>query len=333
MCIGVRLNLKLPRQSIGTRGWNASQRAPLSPAKPDLWALHHHTEADWQRILAGHPEQAEGWIRFAAERGFKAAQVVLGQMHLDGRGTTRDANAAYDWFARAARIGNVEARNLLGRCSEYGWGTPVDHATALEHYVHAAATGYGWASYNIGCLRLYGDVPRDHAEAFSRFTNAAAGGDPAARAKALDMLGRCHEEGWGTPVDALAARRCYRAASEAGDCWGALNLGLLLLEAVGLASALPQLERALTLASPDCRLAVARALAVHREAAVASLGQGAVADLGPMYDERRSDRPVEADCNRHGVASVVFDFRTVIFLSAALLGAIVMRRIRRKCRP
>lgn len=241
------------------------------PAEPSLWNLHHHSEGDWHRILAGHPGLAARWLRFAAERGFRSAQLVLGQMLLDGHGLARDPAAAHGWFVRAAAIGSLDARNMVGRCHEYGWGVPVDHAAALAEYGRAATKGHPWARYNVGCLLLYGAVRRDHAEAFRCFASVAEGGDPEAAAKAMGMLGRCHEEGWGTPSDRDAALACYRAAAAAGDCWGALNLGLVALEAGDLSDATAAFARAAALATPNCRDAIARTLAGRREPALAAL--------------------------------------------------------------
>ncbi|MCB4805568.1 TPR repeat protein [Methylobacterium brachiatum] len=233
--------------------------------------MHHNSEADWRCILDCHPELAVRWIQFAAERGFKTAQLVLGQMHLDGRGVSCDPVIAYSWFERAARIGSLDARNMLGRCHEFGWGVTADHAAAMTHYRKAAAAGHPWALYNVGCLLLYGKAERNHAKAFRHFMAATEAGHAEARAKAFGLLGRCHEEGWGTPVDRAAALRCYQLAAEGGDCWGALNLGLLALDAGRKEVAMCELERAVALATPHARDAIARTLSRHPDPAVAKV--------------------------------------------------------------
>lgn len=241
-------------------------------ALPNLMDLHRYSEADWRGIFASRPEAAVTWVRFAAGHGFRAAQLVLGQMHLDGHGVARDPEAAYRWFVKAAAIGSVEARNMVGRCHELGWGVPVDHAEALVHYRKAAAAGLDWGHYNVGCLLLYGTgIRRDHAQAF-RHLAAAAEQD---HAKAMGMLGRCHEEGWGTPVDRATASRLYRAAAEGGDCWGALNLALMLAEAGETDEAVRMLERARATATPNCLDMIARTLVRHPSAAIAAIGQAA----------------------------------------------------------
>ncbi len=116
---------------------------------------------------------------------------------------------------------------MVGRCHELGWGVPADHAEALRHYRRAGEAGHAWAQYNAGTLLLYGEVARDHAAARAWFACAADQG----HAKAMGMLGRCCEEGWGGPAAPAAALRWYRRAAESGDGWAQFNLGRGLAEA------------------------------------------------------------------------------------------------------
>lgn len=224
---------------------------------PTLAALHRHSEADWRRIFATQPELTVAWINLAARSGFKAAQLVLGQMHLDGQGVVRDPAAAYTWFVKAAAIGSVEARNMVGRCYELGWGVPVDQAEALRQYRKAAASGLAWGQYNTGCLLLYGTgVRRDHREAVRQFQAAVSQG----HAKAMGLLGRCHEEGWGVPVDRGLAASWYARGAEGDDCWSALNLGLMLAEDGASSAATVWAERAVATATPNCLVVISKAL-------------------------------------------------------------------------
>ncbi|WP_264048558.1 tetratricopeptide repeat protein [Methylobacterium flocculans] len=247
-------------------------RQRLNPTKPKLnapgWAaptlasLHRHSEADWQRIFATQPDAAVAWIQLSARSGFKAAQLVLGQMHLDGQGVARDSALAYGWFMKAAALGSIEARNMVGRCHELGWGVPVDQAEALCHYRKAAAAGLAWGHYNAGCLLLYGTgLRRDHQQALSHFLAAAS----QEHAKAMGLLGRCHEEGWGVPVDQAAAATWYARAAEGGDCWGAFNLGLMQAETGASRDAAIWMERAVAAATPNCLAVIVKTLVSHSD--------------------------------------------------------------------
>lgn len=273
----------------GTHRGHGAGRSRTAPARvletPSLAALHRHSEADWRRIFATEPEMAVAWIGFAARSGFKAAQLVLGQMHLDGHGVARDAALAYAWFTKAASLGSVEARTMVGRCHELGWGVPVDHAVALVHYRKAATAGSAWGAYNVGCLLLYGTgLRRDHAAAFAAL-QAAADRD---HAKAMGLLGRCHEEGWGTPVDAASAARWYARAAEGGDAWGALNLGLIQAEAGAVREAAVWFERAVAMATPNCLVAIAQALEAHPDPEFARIAVMARTGLVPDPTRRLS---------------------------------------------
>ncbi|MFL1463622.1 tetratricopeptide repeat protein [Roseococcus sp. DSY-14] len=74
----------------------------------------------------------------------------------------------------------------------------------------------------------------DAAGAFAWFGIAAATGDAAA----LNMLGRCHECGWGTPRDDAQAEPLYRRAAAAGLDWAQYNLGGALARRGAMAEAL-----------------------------------------------------------------------------------------------
>ncbi|WP_336489912.1 tetratricopeptide repeat protein [Methylobacterium nigriterrae] len=287
-----------------------------------LWALHQRSAADWRALFRQRPGEGLAWIRFAAGHGFRAAQLVLGQMHLDGHGVARDPAQAYRWFSRAAAIGSLEARNMVGRCHELGWGVPIDEAEALRHYRRAAAGGLAWAQYNVGCLLLYGTgVRRDHAQAFASFSRAAAQG----HAKAQGLLGRCHEEGWGTAVDREAGVACYTLAADGGDCWAALNLGLLRAEAGRGVEAEALFRRALDTATPNCHRAIAATLTHVTDAGFQAIAAEATARAGTV---ERCPAPAHATLRPATASSA----RSLHLDGAILLGFVLGRTHARRRR-
>ena len=88
--------------------------------------------------FSGSPEEAAASIASAARFGLVEAQLLFGQVLLDGRGTPRDPAAAVLWFGAAASAGSAEAMNMLGRCHEMGWGVRSDRAVAAVWYARAA---------------------------------------------------------------------------------------------------------------------------------------------------------------------------------------------------
>jgi TPR repeat protein len=73
-------------------------------------------------------------------------------------------------------------------------------------------------------------VERDESAAFHWFVRAAELGD----AEAMNMEGRCHENGWGVVVGLPRAVECYRSSAEAGHDWGEYNLGNMLFDGRGV---------------------------------------------------------------------------------------------------
>lgn len=102
-------------------------------------------------------------------------------------------------------------------------------------------------------------------QAFDWFRSAARGGD----GRAVNMLGRCHELGWGTPVSPRLAAAHYRKAADAGEPWAMFNLADLHLRGSGVAA-------------DD-----ARAWALYRDAARTGLAK-ALNMLGMMCEQGRA---------------------------------------------
>jgi uncharacterized protein len=70
----------------------------------------------------------------------------------------------------------------------------------------------------------------EQAQAAEWFRLAARGGD----ARALNMLGRCHERGWGVVPDPERAAAYYLKAADRGDVWALFNLGDLYCRGEGV---------------------------------------------------------------------------------------------------
>ena len=185
--------------------------------------------SEWRRAsddvrrerLAG--PDAAAWIEALARYGFAEAQTWLGQLLLDRR-PPPPRGIAFGWFAVAAKAGHPPALNMMGRCLEHGWDCDPDPVAAVRCYREAAAAGEPWAQYNLGCALLYGiGGPRDRPAAFEPIAAAAAAG----LAKAMNLLGRFHEEGWDRRPSRPEAARWYRAAAEQGEYRGLFNLASL----------------------------------------------------------------------------------------------------------
>lgn len=184
-----------------------------------------------------------------------------------GRGMTPElarsiarAGRAEDQFSRMARLKTMSAAELTARLG----GDPAAAAPWLEA---AAACGMAAAQLQLGRMLLDGSgVPEDKPMALSWFIRAArVGRDPAkAAGEASNMVGRCHELGWGTAADPVAAVHWYQRAAALGDSWGMYNFANMLFDGRGIAedrgAAIVHYERAASLGHPRAMNLLGRCL-------------------------------------------------------------------------
>lgn len=165
-------------------------------------------------------------IRDAAQRGVPEAQLLYGQMLLDGRDVEANPRQALYWFERAAISGNVMAMNMVGRCLDQGWGIRASARMAEPWFRAAAERGLDWGMYNLATLLTLGNgVPQDRRAALYWFRKAAALG----HAKSLNIVGGFYEDGWEVTRDLAMAREYYRQAALAGDFRGQFNYARFLV--------------------------------------------------------------------------------------------------------
>lgn len=121
-------------------------------------------------------------------------------------------------------------------------GSPETRAAFV---LEAAEAGVAEAQAVYGQMLLDGHgVARDEQQALIWFKRAAA----QHHVMALNMVGRCYDLGWGTPVCKVRAAECFRLAAEQGLDWAMYNFATLLALGEGVAEdkaqALDWLERA-----------------------------------------------------------------------------------------
>lgn len=192
-------------------------------------------------MLEASPGKAAQAILAAAGQGVSEAQLLLGQILLDGRGIERDPQLARRWFSIATRAGSGMAHNMLGRCLEHAWGGPADLPGAAVQYQRAAAQGLDWGWYNLGNLLATGrGVELDQKLALACYEKAAHLG----HAKSMNLYGRYLEQGIAGPASPARAFRWYKRSAEAGDFRGMFSLAMVLIERGQLGEARPWLARA-----------------------------------------------------------------------------------------
>jgi TPR repeat protein len=161
--------------------------------------------------------------RAKAERGDAAAQVNLGRIYYEGKGTAENLTEAYTWFHKAAQQGNSEAQDYLGRMYYSGQGVAANHSEAAKWWRKAAEQGYSDAQWQLGTSYDLGDgVTEDKKEAAKWFRKAADQGN----ADAMASLAGAYESGEGVTKDWPESFRWLRMAAERGVTSIRFNLAL-----------------------------------------------------------------------------------------------------------
>lgn len=106
---------------------------------------------------------------------------------------------ATDMFRRLAESGNVLSQVLYGLSLRHGWGCQSDPAKAITYLSAAAANS--------------ATIESDALKAGMKKGGAAKG----ELVLAIFELANCFRNGWGVPVDKVAARQYYETAANLGD--------------------------------------------------------------------------------------------------------------------
>lgn len=214
-------------------------------------------------------------VRAAALRGVHQAQVIFGQMLLDGRLVERNPAWALHWFEQAAKGGNLIAVNMVGRCLDQGWGVPRSAALAEPWFRKAAERGLDWGMYNLATLLALGEggVPQDKLQALHWLRRAAELG----HAKSINLIGSFYEDGWVVVQDLGIAAEHYKRSAELGDFRGQFNHARFLAAAGDFEGAERWLRRVPVTATPAFLEKARRFLNASEDARMRSLGRTLIA--------------------------------------------------------
>jgi hypothetical protein len=120
-------------------------------------------------------------------------------IELHESGLPGDLEEATDMFRQLAERGNVLSQVLYGLSLRHGWGCQPDPAKAIT-YLSAAASNSA-------------TIESDALNAGMKKGGAAKG----ELVLAIFELANCFRNGWGVPVDKVAARQYYETAANLGD--------------------------------------------------------------------------------------------------------------------
>jgi TPR repeat protein len=123
-----------------------------------------------------------------------------------------------------------------------GWLSQLSGARLRELFAEGAERASGWvrilaiegiaqAQVCYGRMLLEGTgLLKNKHDALFWFKRAASQGD----LDGFNMVGRCHENGWGCEIDVGLAAAYYHTAADAGHAWAQYNLGHLYLDGIAV---------------------------------------------------------------------------------------------------
>lgn len=131
------------------------------------------------RMAAGQtPQESIQLLTPEAQRGDGEAALLLGSMHLYGRGVPRDYSLARKWLDAAARDGHTDALFNLGAIYDKALGVDRDPQQAIRWFTLAADQRDPEAQLNMALFYIRGDgVPKDIPTAERWLRRSAANGN------------------------------------------------------------------------------------------------------------------------------------------------------------
>lgn len=107
-------------------------------------------------IGRGEAEKAVLRLRVLAAGGDAEAQLLLGDLFMEGRGVYQNYSMAGNWYKKAAQAGNAESQFKLAGLYQKGLGVPLYLGRGRELLISAARQGHARA---IESLKKQGIEP------------------------------------------------------------------------------------------------------------------------------------------------------------------------------
>jgi hypothetical protein len=177
------------------------------------------------------PTTAIAWVRRSAEQGYPPAESALGGAYASGNGVPQDGAQAVAWLRKASDQGNTGADHMLADMYEKGTVVPQDFTESVRWLRKAADLEDRVAEYSVGVAYGLGrGVPLDHAQEAQWYHKAA----DHKYAPAQFNLGYAYENGLGVPQDREQAVLWYRKAADQGNASAQVNLGVAYANGAGV---------------------------------------------------------------------------------------------------
>lgn len=147
---------------------------------PGTWRFEYQLARAYE--AKGDGVQALEWYGRAANHGHPAAQLMIGQLFLEGRWVERDARQAVPWLMHGVRANYAPAQYLLAQAYLRGDGVTPNLREALSLLNAAANQNFPPAMFSLGKLYETGTgVYRNRNTALYWYQQADHGGHEEAK--------------------------------------------------------------------------------------------------------------------------------------------------------
>ncbi|MDD3230177.1 MAG: MobP3 family relaxase [Oscillospiraceae bacterium] len=214
------------------RQQNANGRLLGGKSKhPNWWTDEYklakqYLHGDENHGVAQNFAKARELLLSEAQQNNPLAMCDLGRMSADGLGGEADADAAYEWYAKALAVFHAAEAAEPWKYTEYrigkmyaaGLGTEQNYETAAHWLTLSANEKYKYAEYSLGGLYYHGKgVEQSHETAFDLYTRSANQSFPYASFE----LGKMLRDGIG----------CAKSKADSDSLFAEAFVGFTALEA------------------------------------------------------------------------------------------------------
>jgi len=169
------------------------------------------------------------WFRAAAEAGDERGMTFLAVAYVQGDHVPKDMTQAARWLKSAAEKGERSAITLLAAMYRSGEGVTKDPVRALELFEAAAKKGSVAAAFGAATMLLSANPP-DPARALPFVQMAAEKNDP----KGMGLLGTLYRHGVeGLPKDLTQSAYWSRRSAEANEPSAMMTMVAIFAESTG----------------------------------------------------------------------------------------------------
>ncbi len=141
-----------------------------------LIAAEGYTEDDPDGEIT---ERRFSYLRQLADSGRTSAYIMLGDAYLQGKGITKDAVEAINWYKKAAENGVMFGNECIGMIYYEGNGVPTDYQKAYEYFTKDNGRKSFCTIYSLGEMYRCGlYVMKDQVKAYDYYSGIVNSEEP-----------------------------------------------------------------------------------------------------------------------------------------------------------